>query len=73
MKLSDVEVTFKPRTSGSLVSASFARLDPPPDAAPGLVDVPTRPEEASEGRQYFHAIVTHFSLTTSWYTNRRHH
>ena len=48
--VSDVEVTFKPRTTGRLVSASFACPDPPPDAAPGSVDVSARPKEASEGR-----------------------
>ena len=46
----DVEVTFKPSTAGKLLSASSARPDSPPDAAPGSVDVPSRPEEASQGR-----------------------
>ena len=47
--VSEVEVTFKPRITG-LVSAFFDRPDPPPDVAPGSVDVPARPEEASKGR-----------------------
>ena len=49
--VSDVEITFKPyTTSKPLLSASFGRPDPPPDAAPGSVDVPARPEKASQAR-----------------------
>ena len=40
----DSEVTFKPSTTGRLLSAFSDRLDPPPDAAPGSVDLPARPE-----------------------------
>ena len=48
----DCEVTFKQSTTRRLLSASSDRPDPQPDAAPGSVNVPTRPEEASQGRQY---------------------
>jgi len=48
--VSDTEVTFKPSTTGKLLSASSARLDPLPDAAPVSVDVPARPEEDFQGR-----------------------
>jgi len=41
----DSEVTFKSCTTGRLLSASSDRPDPPPDAAPGSVDVPARPEK----------------------------
>jgi len=47
--VSETEVTFKPSTTGTLLSASSDRPDPPRDAAPGSVDVPARPEEASQG------------------------
>ena len=48
----DSEVTFKPSTTGTskLISSSFDRPDPPPDATSGSVDVPARPERASQGR-----------------------
>jgi len=47
--MSEVEVTFKPRTTG-LVLASLGRPDPSPYAAPGSVDMPARPEGASKDR-----------------------
>jgi len=65
--VSDVEITFKPYTTGKqqLVSAFFGRPDPPPDAPLGSVDVPTRPEVVSQGRHYVRHIalasVLHFS------------
>jgi len=62
--LSDVEVTFKPYTTGRLLSASSAHPDPPPDAASGSVDVPARPEEASQGRHYIFSTCDSIS---SWY------
>jgi len=47
----DSEITFKPTTgTANLISASSDRPDPPPDATPGSVDVPARPEQASQGR-----------------------
>jgi len=48
--VSETEITFKPSTTGRLLSASSESPDPPPDAAPGSVNVPARPEEASQGR-----------------------
>jgi len=48
----DSEVTFKPPTTGTLLSASSHRPDPQTNAAPGSVDMLARPEEASQGRLY---------------------
>ena len=49
--IADAEIVFRPTTgTASLVSASSDRPDPPPDAISGSVDVPARPEQATQGR-----------------------
>ena len=50
--IADVETVVK-STSGMVTHslASSDRPDPSPDAIPGSVDVPARPEQATHGRQ----------------------
>jgi len=47
--VSEVEIAYKPQTT-CVASASLGRPDPPPDAAPGPVDVPARPTGGSHHR-----------------------
>jgi len=58
IEIVDAEIVFKPTTGmATYISASSDRPDPPLEAIPGSVDVPARPEQASNSRHISGIII----------------